>query len=278
MPYTVASGRPDTSAAWRRASSVISPSRSMASFSAASAVGWPSPSRARSISIRFCDISPHPQRSRRTVAQTRLGASAAGYPRPQRRGLRRGGRNVVSRSRANGRAQWLQPLADPARRPRRASLHRAGLRLQRVQDTARRPLRHQPHADQPHLLHRHRHARRSPPPCSARGSSARARARPCSPPPSAGRRASSSPRSAWPPTQLWLVYLGYGVLGGIGLGLGYISPVSTLIKWFPDRPGLATGLAIMGFGGGALIASPLSQNLLDTLRLPAQRRHRPQRS
>ena len=63
-------------------------------------------------------------------------------------------------------------------------------------------------------------------------------------------------------TQLWLVYLGYGVLGGIGLGIGYISPVSTLIKWFPDRPGLATGLAIMGFGGGALIASPLSSTLL----------------
>ncbi|WP_199516918.1 OFA family MFS transporter [Nucisporomicrobium flavum] len=62
--------------------------------------------------------------------------------------------------------------------------------------------------------------------------------------------------------QLWLVYLGYGVLGGIGLGIGYISPVSTLIKWFPDRPGLATGLAIMGFGGGALIASPLSRQLL----------------
>jgi MFS family permease len=62
--------------------------------------------------------------------------------------------------------------------------------------------------------------------------------------------------------QLWLVYLGYGVLGGIGLGIGYISPVSTLIKWFPDRPGLATGLAIMGFGGGALVASPLSNRLL----------------
>jgi MFS family permease len=57
---------------------------------------------------------------------------------------------------------------------------------------------------------------------------------------------------------LWMVYLGYGFFGGIGLGLGYISPVSTLIKWFPDRPGMATGMAIMGFGGGAMIASPLS--------------------
>ena len=63
--------------------------------------------------------------------------------------------------------------------------------------------------------------------------------------------------------QLWLVYLGYGFIGGIGLGIGYISPVSTLIKWFPDRPGMATGMAIMGFGGGALIASPLSRALLD---------------
>ncbi len=62
--------------------------------------------------------------------------------------------------------------------------------------------------------------------------------------------------------QLWLVYLGYGIFGGIGLGIGYISPVSTLIKWFPDRPGMATGMAIMGFGGGALIASPLSTQLL----------------
>jgi MFS family permease len=62
--------------------------------------------------------------------------------------------------------------------------------------------------------------------------------------------------------QLWLLYLGYGVIGGIGLGMGYISPVSTLIKWFPDRPGLATGLAIMGFGGGAFIASALSNELL----------------
>src|SRR5271156_5520849 len=62
--------------------------------------------------------------------------------------------------------------------------------------------------------------------------------------------------------QLWLVYLGYGVLGGCGLGIGYISPVKTLITWFPDRPGMATGMAIMGFGGGAFIASPLSVALM----------------
>jgi len=61
---------------------------------------------------------------------------------------------------------------------------------------------------------------------------------------------------------LWLVYLGYGVIGGCGLGIGYISPVSTLIKWFPDRPGLATGTAIMGFGGGAMIGAPLSVLLM----------------
>jgi len=58
--------------------------------------------------------------------------------------------------------------------------------------------------------------------------------------------------------QLWIIYLGYGVIGGCGLGIGYISPVKTLILWFPDRPGMATGMAIMGFGGGAFIASPLS--------------------
>ncbi|MGO4417663.1 OFA family MFS transporter [Streptomyces sp. MCAF7] len=63
--------------------------------------------------------------------------------------------------------------------------------------------------------------------------------------------------------QYWLVVLGYGFIGGIGLGIGYISPVSTLMKWFPDRPGMATGIAIMGFGGGALIASPWSTRLLD---------------
>ncbi|MEM9637166.1 MAG: OFA family MFS transporter [Pseudomonadota bacterium] len=63
--------------------------------------------------------------------------------------------------------------------------------------------------------------------------------------------------------QLWLVYLGYGVFGGAGLGLGYVSPVSTLIRWFPDRRGMATGMAIMGFGGGAMIGAPLKQWLLN---------------
>jgi MFS family permease len=69
--------------------------------------------------------------------------------------------------------------------------------------------------------------------------------------------------------QIWLLYLGYGVLGGIGLGLGYISPVATLVRWFPDRPGLATGLAIMGFGGGALIGGPLERFLMAYFRSPA---------
>ena len=62
--------------------------------------------------------------------------------------------------------------------------------------------------------------------------------------------------------QLWLLWLGSGVIGGIGLGLGYISPVSTLIKWFPDRRGMASGMAIMGFGGGAMIGSPLADRLM----------------
>ncbi|MFN0176156.1 MAG: OFA family MFS transporter [Saprospiraceae bacterium] len=68
--------------------------------------------------------------------------------------------------------------------------------------------------------------------------------------------------------QIWLLYLGNGVLGGIGLGLGYISPVSTLIKWFPDRPGMATGMAIMGFGGGAMVAAPLSIRLMEFFQTP----------
>ena len=62
--------------------------------------------------------------------------------------------------------------------------------------------------------------------------------------------------------QLWLMWLGLGVIGGIGLGLGYISPVSTLVKWFPDRRGMSTGLAIMGFGGGAMIGAPLADKLM----------------
>ena len=65
---------------------------------------------------------------------------------------------------------------------------------------------------------------------------------------------------------LVLLYAGYGVLGGIGLGLGYISPVSTLLKWFPDRPGMATGMAIMGFGGGAMVGAPLGVALMDRFR------------
>jgi MFS family permease len=68
--------------------------------------------------------------------------------------------------------------------------------------------------------------------------------------------------------QLWLMWLGSGVIGGIGLGLGYISPVSTLIKWFPDRRGMATGMAIMGFGGGAMIGSPLADRLMSFYATP----------
>jgi MFS family permease len=68
--------------------------------------------------------------------------------------------------------------------------------------------------------------------------------------------------------QLWLLWLGSGFIGGIGLGLGYISPVSTLIKWFPDRRGMATGMAIMGFGGGAMIGSPLATILMDYYETP----------
>ncbi len=69
---------------------------------------------------------------------------------------------------------------------------------------------------------------------------------------------------------LWVIYLGYGLIGGIGLGLGYISPVSTLIKWFPDRPGMATGMAIMGFGGAAFIAAPLSVWLMGKFSSPTR--------
>jgi MFS family permease len=68
--------------------------------------------------------------------------------------------------------------------------------------------------------------------------------------------------------QLWMMWLGSGVIGGVGLGIGYISPVSTLIKWFPDRRGMATGMAIMGFGGGAMIGAPLAALLMNAFRTP----------
>jgi MFS family permease len=68
--------------------------------------------------------------------------------------------------------------------------------------------------------------------------------------------------------QLWMLWLGSGVIGGIGLGLGYISPVSTLIKWFPDRRGMATGMAIMGFGGGAMIGSPIAAKMMSYFATP----------
>lgn len=69
--------------------------------------------------------------------------------------------------------------------------------------------------------------------------------------------------------QLWILWLGSGVIGGVGLGLGYISPVSTLVKWFPDRRGMATGMAIMGFGGGAMIGAPLANLLINTFKTSA---------
>jgi MFS family permease len=68
--------------------------------------------------------------------------------------------------------------------------------------------------------------------------------------------------------QIWIMWLGSGVIGGVGLGLGYISPVSTLIKWFPDRRGMATGMAIMGFGGGAMIGAPLADRLMKFFATP----------
>ena len=68
--------------------------------------------------------------------------------------------------------------------------------------------------------------------------------------------------------QIWIMWIGSGVIGGIGLGLGYISPVSTLIKWFPDRRGMATGMAIMGFGGGAMVGSPLADKLMKAFSTP----------
>jgi MFS family permease len=106
-----------------------------------------------------------------------------------------------------------------------------------------------------------------PPRCSAAGSSTPARARPASCRHCAGAAAWSS-RPGHLHHQIWLMWLGSGVIGGIGLGLGYISPVSTLIKWFPDRRGMATGMAIMGFGGGAMIGAPLADKLMKHFATP----------
>src|SRR3954452_13484675 len=157
----------------------------------------------------------------------------------------------------------LQPLADPAGGPRRPPVHRPGVRDERLQDGTRRALRHEPDRDRHHLLDRDRHARRLARPVRHLGDR------------NGPRAAMFTSAVFWvagflvgglgiETRQLWLLYLGYVGLGGIGLGIGYISPVSTLIKCFPDRPGLATGMAIMGFGGGALIASPLSRQLMNS--------------
>ena len=110
------------------------------------------------------------------------------------------------------------------------------------------------------------------PRCSAAGWSARARARPVSSRRSAGAAAFSSSALG-----VYSISSGssgsvLGVIGGIGLGLGYISPVSTLVKWFPDRRGMATGMAIMGFGGGAMIGSPLANLLMNHFKTADSRR------
>ena len=102
----------------------------------------------------------------------------------------------------------------------------------------------------------------------AAGSSASDRARPASSPRAAGRAVSSLGAIGIYVHQLWIMWLGSGVIGGIGLGLGYISPVSTLVKWFPDRRGMATGMAIMGFGGGAMIGAPLANMLMNYFKTP----------
>ena len=165
-------------------------------------------------------------------------------------------------------ASGLLALARAAGGAGDPSLHRAGVRVQRLQ----------PAADATHRRHGLRAGdwklRRSAG-CSASRSCSSGSRRRCS-----ARGSSASGREGDVRLgavlrrrilvaalgvalhQFWLLLLGYGVLGGIGLGLGYISPVSTLIKWFPDRPGMATGMAIMGFGGGAMIASPLSTALM----------------
>ena len=160
----------------------------------------------------------------------------------------------------------LQPLARPTRCPGHPPFHRPGLRLLGLQEPAARPARRrrlhlEPQRGRLHLLHRHRLPRnlRRRLRCMARAGR---------PPPGHVllrpllRLRLCDRLGPGCTIQPCPIYLGYGVVGGIGLGLGYISPVSTLIKWFPDRPGLATGLAIMGFGGGAMIGGPLASQLM----------------
>ena len=190
-------------------------------------------------------------------------------------------------SRTHHRQGRVQSLAGAAGRALHSSLHRHGLRLQRVLAAA--VARARRHRSQGVSRHDARGRSFSPRPatgaspawagCTRCSSSCSA----CRPPlwggwlervrPAQGRRrrraaagaaASCSAPSASTSHQLWLMWLGSGVIGGIGLGLGYISPVSTLVKWFPDRRGMATGMAIMGFGGGAMIGAPLA-DLLDEL-------------
>ena len=182
------------------------------------------------------------------------------------------------------RRRELLALARAAGGARDSPVDRAGVRVQRVQPSAvardrrsRRPRRTTGSSARSAGCSASRSSfsgcrRRS----SARGSSASVRARRCSSSALCFGGGFQVAALGVATHQFWLLLLGYGVLGGIGLGLGYISPVSTLIKWFPDRPGMATGLAIMGFGGGAMIASPLVDDadgaLQDARRRRASRR------
>ena len=131
----------------------------------------------------------------------------------------------------------LQPVAHPPGRPRGPPLHRPGVRHERLQELDGRALRRLADRDRLRVLDRDRDARAVGARSSAPGSTRSARARRCSPRPAAGPPGFLVGAAGIATEQLWLLYLGYGVIGGIGLGIGYISPVSTLIKWFPDRPG-----------------------------------------
>ena len=171
-----------------------------------------------------------------------------------------------------GFSRWMVPPAALVH----SLVHRSGLRLQRLQPADDQADRH--HAVGPgrleadrarlDLLDRDLRPRHLGGACSVAGSRKADRAGPCSRPACAGRSASSFPPSASTSTISGSSISATAFFGGIGLGLGYISPVSTLIKWFPDRPGMATGMAIMGFGGGAFIASPLSVWLMQKFSTP----------